>query len=609
MLEENSYWNRIASSRASRRRVVVGGIGLTGAAALLAACGGGDNGDAGPVSEGRVVLPQDTSKQAKRGGIYQQDLEFDEGNLDPLSTGRGNGGAWAPMAYSRPLAEKVAFGGTDTPTYVGDLAESFEIQEGGLRLVMKLRPNAKWDPRAPTNSRPVDTDDVVYSWERYETQSPFAAKLSYKASKGAAPIESVEKIDSRTWAFKMAYPWSPLLPSLSGAMGWIMPKESGDKFDPRNTIRGSGPWMVEKYEPSVGFSWVRNPNWHGKSVHGVDAPYLDGIRQVILTEYSSFLSQFRNGAIWDGGNQGGSARVKAEDLIPIAQEFPGINVYRGNYENSTPNIIFMTEPNSPWLDVRRRRAVSMAIDRDLLAAAASGADVLRQAGLPIEPEVNGFLGVGWGAYTLNPRSKEMGEGAANFALNVAEAKKLMSAAGTSTLDITVAFTTQYIDEKWASVIAEMLQEAGIRSSLKVVDYRNVMLLPQGGILYSKGQFGQWGHMSFSSGGADADPAATMFKIWNTNGSTSRANLTDPPGLEINAVIEKATKTFDQQEYISLVHDAQRKLAVHVPSLPYFYDVQGLIPVHPWVMNWNAIRTSLEATGLLHVWYDETKNKA
>src|SRR6266508_1057758 len=147
MRQANGYWEQITRSRVSRRRALAGGLTLAmGASALLAGCGS-EGGKSSPVAEGRIVSPQDMSKQAKRGGIYQQDLEFDEGNLDPLSTGRGNGGAWAPMAYSRPLAEKIAFGGLETPSYVGDLAESFEVQEGGLRLLMKLRPNAKWDPR------------------------------------------------------------------------------------------------------------------------------------------------------------------------------------------------------------------------------------------------------------------------------------------------------------------------------------------------------------------------------------------------------------------------------------------------------------------------------
>jgi ABC-type transport system substrate-binding protein len=600
----SSYWQRVTVNRVSRRRALIGGASAAGASALLLACGGGGDDSAGLKREGRISLPDDTSKQAKKGGIYQQDLDDDEGNLDPLSTGRGNGGAWAPLAYSRPLTEKTQFGGTETPVHIGDLAESYEIQEGGLRLVMKLRPGAKWDPRAPTNSRIVDTEDVLYSWDRYVKLSPFAAKLSYEASKGAAPIERVERIDNRTYAYKLAYPWSPLLPSLTNAMGWIMPREAEDKFDPRNTVRGSGPWMLDKYQPSVGFNWIPNPNWHGKSVYGTDAPYLDGINQIILKEYNSFLGQFRAGSIWDG-----SSRAKTEDVIQIAKEFPDVNIFRGQPGNGVPNIIFMTEPGSPWLDVRRRRAVSMALDRDLLANVASGNDVAMKEGVPLDPEVNGFLGRGWGGYTLKARSKELGEGAANLMFNVAEGKKLMSAAGTPTLNQTIAFTTQYIDEKWASVIAEMLQEVGIHSALKVVDYRNVMLLANGGILYSKGQFSQHGDMSFSSGGADADPAATLFKIWHTDGSTSRANIKDAAGLEINAVIDKAVRTFEPETYLSLIHDVQRKLAVHVPSLPYFYSVSALNPVQPWVMNWNAIRNSLEGTGLLNVWYDESKKKA
>ena len=130
-------------------------------------------------------------------GIFQNQIEGDENNLDPLSTGRGNGGWTSELAYSRPFVERAAAGGTKTADFLGDLAESYEVQDGGLRLLVKLRPEARWDARAPTNGRAVDTDDVSFSWDRYVKLSPFAAKLSYEVSKGAAPIESVQKIDAR----------------------------------------------------------------------------------------------------------------------------------------------------------------------------------------------------------------------------------------------------------------------------------------------------------------------------------------------------------------------------------------------------------------------------
>ena len=606
MLGESSYWQRTLSARASRRRLLTGSAGVAGAAALLAACGGGDGKSSGPRQEGRVLIPFDSSGQAKAGGIFQTQIEGDEVNLDPLSTGRGNGGWTSELAYSRPFAERAAAGGTKTADFIGDLAESYEVQEGGLRLTVKLRPNAKWDQRAPTSSRPVDTDDVAFSWDRYVKLSPFGAKLSYEVSKGAAPIEAVQKIDARTYVYKSAFEWSPLIPSLTRDMGWIMPREAESGFDARNTVRGSGPWVLERYDPSVTFNFRRNPNWHGKSFVGKDVPYLDGVHFAILPEYNSFLTHFRAGNLWAGGTA--ASRVKPEDALAIANDFPDINIYRGLRTNSTPAVIFMTEPGSPFLDVRVRRAVSMAIDRPLLAAVDSGQEAYEKQGIPLDVELNSYIAAGWGGYWLNPTSKEIGEGAKYFEHNVAEAKKLLSAAGRE-VNIRIAFTPRYIEEKYASAIADMLGEAGIKSTLNVIDYQTVMIAPVTGVLYSKGQFSKVGDLSFSGGGEGADPASTLFRIWHTDGSSSRANLKDPEGLEIDAIIDKAMREFDSDRYMALVHEAQRKLALHQPALSYWYSVSPLQPVQPWVMNWNAIRGSLNSTGLLHVWYDETRKKA
>src|SRR5437867_1096283 len=52
----------------------------------------------------------------------------------------------------------------------GDLAESFEVNADGMQIVMKLHANAKWDQKPPTNSRPVDADDVSFSWNKFASQ-------------------------------------------------------------------------------------------------------------------------------------------------------------------------------------------------------------------------------------------------------------------------------------------------------------------------------------------------------------------------------------------------------------------------------------------------------
>ena len=151
-----NYWSQTAGHRVTRRGVIGGGAGLGLSTALLVACGSGSKKSSDAKPEGRVLTPQDTSKQAKRGGIFVTDVAADEPNIDPLSSARLNGGFWSAYSYGRPLTEKTRPGGTKTAEYEGDIAQGWELSEGGLRMVVKLRPDLKWDARAPTNGRTLD---------------------------------------------------------------------------------------------------------------------------------------------------------------------------------------------------------------------------------------------------------------------------------------------------------------------------------------------------------------------------------------------------------------------------------------------------------------------
>ena len=48
-------------------------------------------------------------------------------------------------------------------------------------------------------------------------------------------------------------------------------------------MRGSGAWMMTKYEPSVGWEYRRNPNWFRAS----ERPFLDGVDYVVLPDLTS----------------------------------------------------------------------------------------------------------------------------------------------------------------------------------------------------------------------------------------------------------------------------------------------------------------------------------
>ena len=55
----------------------------------------------------------------------------------------------------------------------------------------------KWDSRAPTNGRALDTQDILFSWNKYAELNASAADLVYNAETSpGAPIDSISAPDN-----------------------------------------------------------------------------------------------------------------------------------------------------------------------------------------------------------------------------------------------------------------------------------------------------------------------------------------------------------------------------------------------------------------------------
>src|SRR6476620_8589230 len=164
---ETNYWSRLTDTRIGRRRIMATGAGASAAALLLAACGGGSSDSGGKQADksSLVAKADDTTKQAKRGGVLKDRTFGDPASMDGLEP-QSPWNAIGPMVYSalakfepgymKPAANKV----------VPDLAESWEFAPDGMSIVFKLRPNLKFHDKAPVNGRAVTTDDILFSWQR-----------------------------------------------------------------------------------------------------------------------------------------------------------------------------------------------------------------------------------------------------------------------------------------------------------------------------------------------------------------------------------------------------------------------------------------------------------
>ena len=115
------------------------------------------------------------------------------------------------------------------------------------------------------------------------------------------------------------------------------------------------------------------------------------------------------------------------------------------------------------------------------------------------------MGPGLGNWWLDPRSKDFGPNAKYYQHDVAEAKKLLAAAGFAD---GIEVKSNYISgpelgSSWQKTIAvteEMAREAGFKASANLIDYQK----EYGPVIRDgKGKFDGWGYTSSAPPGDDA----------------------------------------------------------------------------------------------------------
>jgi ABC-type transport system substrate-binding protein len=464
---ETTDWAKFMRVQISRRRALVTTSTASLAAAFVAACGGSGE-DKKQTASGLVGQPVDTTKMAKRGGVFKDSWNADPATFDPHITNISNRiadvNAYQTLVRVKsPPGEKADLG-----SVYGDALDSWELSPDKLTITLKLREN-KWDARAPTNGRVMDSADVVYSFQRYEKVGAFRNEI-FNLVNTTAPVISAAAVDPRTVTLKLSSPYPDLLPlfatSNSGAF-FMVPKEAEGGFDLRRDQRGSGPRVLSEYVPGVRMIYQRNKDYWEK-----DRLFFDTHEMPIITEYAQAMAQMRAGSIY-------TYLMRAEDIVGLKRDISELQLVQDlNYAAPHPYFtIFGTQdvPKNVYRDIRMRQAWSMAIDRDLFIETIFNTAKLESQGIP--------TGASWGTaalspslpYSMDPRGKDFGTNGKYYKHDVAEAKKLMAAAGNSTgveatghIVGTGQFGPDYIRQ--VEVLVGMPAEAGMKTTLTPHDF-------------------------------------------------------------------------------------------------------------------------------------------
>ncbi len=422
----SSYWNKLLAERATRRTALATTGSAILAASWLVACGGGGSKSekpaAGPKDVSGLVSPSvDTTSKAKRGGVLKRNTT-NEGSLDPNLSVSGVS-AFHELANARLVTLEEGHFNIPTGDVVApDLAESWEYSPDRLQITMKLRQGVKFHNLPPVNGRIMDVDDVLFSWKRFTTNSAARGAVANSANPDA-PVLSVTSTDARTIVIKLKEPISYVLTYFAGReLINMMPKEFADPsvLDLRGTMLGAGPYYLSKREPSVGFTFKRHDDFWDKKAS------IDQIDYPIIPEYAAGLAQLRAGNLH-------LFAVRPEDVLQTKKDLPSLNLYVGDVGSATGQNLIFGRRTPALRDVRVRLAFQMSYDRDTWVDTLENAQRYESAGLPVERTwFSAFPGLGHSldSWRLEPRdAKAFGANAKYYQHDVAEAKKLLTAAG------------------------------------------------------------------------------------------------------------------------------------------------------------------------------------
>ena len=608
-MSEGNYWSRTLQDRVTRRRALAatGSTALT--AALLAACGGGGGSkESGGNKSGLIDKPVDRIKEAKVGGTFKGEIQNDVQTFDPYYSSFGSAMRNARM-FSRFLAFKPGILEPADGSLEGDIADSWEIAPDGTTITLKIAQNAHWDPRAPTNGRVVDVQDILYSWNRFKAVGVQAADWDNSKNPGA-PIVSMTSPDSKTIVLKLNEPQAGLLALMAGQAGGqyhVLPREAENQFDVRNDARSSGPYLLWEHKPSIGSVYKRNPGFHKP------LPFFETMELPLITEYAQALAQFRTGNI----HYLTASPIRSADVLPLKRDIPELTLQLAPVSVNSTWILYgwADSPKSPFRDVRIRQALSMAMDRDLFIETLYNISSFTSQGIDMTTRWNTAVEASFDAWWLDPQSKDFGPNAQYYQHNIAEAKKLIAAAGHANgvdVDAHTITTTDYGRDfpGWVEIILGMGREAGINSKVDPVGFTTDWR-PKFADVHGK-------HDGFAfrprSGAPDIgdqlysrfNKNGTFYQGFSADGSSSFAG--DP---QMDDLTLKMRREFDTKKRVQLAYELQR-LEAKQQYFPYFPGGANTLKIAwPCVANL-GVYNGIAGTGgsgrdeLAYYWLDETK---
>ena len=444
-------------------------------------------------------------------------------------------------------------------------AESYEVSDDGLVWTFHLRDGLKWSDGSDLTAK-----DFEYSFKRLacpDTAAPYAETVvgmidGYQDAIGnpdadgntttdpdwdALNVHASE--DGKTLTVQLSYPCSYFDKLCAfAAMSPVQEatiEANGDAWctEP-DTFICNGPYMITEWTPSERIVLSKNPYYVG----GWDSSKIvsDTITLLLLEDSSASYAAY---------NSGEAQLVKdvpTDEIPSLTRAEDGGDFYLDEIMGTY--YISLNDQEEPFTDVRVRKALSLAIDRDYVA------NTIMQG---IYTPATALVGPGIvdeNGYFMDNANGGEPYISDDYEANLEEAKSLLAEAGYPDGEGFPTITYSANDSGYHIPVAEYLQQAwgelGITMNIDKVEWSSFIPMRRAGDY----------DISRNGWSMDYNDPSNMLELFTTNNGNNDGKYANP---EFDQVIEDS-RVADKTTHFEKLHEAEDILMNDAACIPVAY---------------------------------------
>ena len=444
-------------------------------------------------------------------------------------------------------------------------AESYEVSDDGLTWTFHMRDGLKW-----SDGSDLTAADFEYSFKRLaspDTAAPYAETVvgmidGYQGAIGnpdedgntttdpdwdALNVHASE--DGKTLTVQLSYPCSYFdkLASFvaTSPVQQATVEANGDAWctEP-DTYVCNGPYMITEWTPSERIVLSKNPYYVG----GWDSSKIvsDTITLLLLEDSSASYAAY---------NSGEAQLVKdvpTDEIPSLTRAEDGGDFYLDEIMGTY--YISLNDQEEPFTDVRVRKALSLAIDRDYVAST-----IMQGIYTPATALVGPGI-VDENGYFMDNANGGEPYISDDYAANLEEAKSLLAEAGYPDGEGFPTITYSANDAGYHIPVAEYVQQAwgelGITMNIDKVEWSSFLPMRRAGDY----------DISRNGWSMDYNDPSNMLELFTTNNGNNDGKYANP---EFDQVIEDS-RVADKTTHFEKLHEAEDILMNDAACIPVAY---------------------------------------